>query len=159
MSLALNLPPNLTKEERREHMAAGLALLEEINPRDGLEGMLAVQMVAIHNAVLECFKRAVYGEQTPQALDMCLRHGEKLTAMYLRQLETLDKRRGKGPQTVMVQSLNVEAGGQAVVGTVNTGARNQSEADAGSRADTIAPQASKPGAAYETPAWSGWEES
>jgi hypothetical protein len=158
MNAALFLPPNLTKEEMRSRMAAGLALLEEINPRDGLEGMLAVQMVATHNTALECFKRAVHGEQTPEALEVCLRHGQKLMAAFLQQLEVLDKRRGRGPQTVMVQSLNVEAGGQAVVGTVNTGPRDQPGADAGSRADTVAPQASKAGAAHETSALLGWEE-
>jgi hypothetical protein len=42
---------------------------------------------------------------------MSLRHAEKLMAAYLRQLETLDKRRGTGAPTVMVKSLNVEASG------------------------------------------------
>jgi peptidyl-tRNA hydrolase len=158
MNLALYLPPSLTNEEKRERMYAALALLEEIKPQDGLEGMLAVQMVATHNAALECFKRAAYGEQTPQAFEVSLRHGEKLIAAFLRQMEMLDKRRGKGPQTVMVQSLNVEAGGQAVVGTVNTGPRTQPEAVAATRANTVAPQASKSGAADEVPARLGWDE-
>jgi hypothetical protein len=138
---------------------AALTLLEEIKPQDGLEGMLAVQMVATHNMALECFRRAVQSEQTPQAFEMNLRHAEKLMAVYLRQVETLDKRRGKGAPTVMVQSLNVEAGGQAVVGTVNTGRpRERDEAGTGPSADAGAFQAAKAAAADPVPVTPWWAQ-
>jgi hypothetical protein len=118
---ALWLPSGLSKEERTRRMKAVLAALEEINPQDGVEGMLAAQMVATHNAALECLRRAAIPDQTPECLDMSFRHAEKLMASYLRQLEALGKHRSKGTQTMTVKYVNVESGGQAVVGSVHTG--------------------------------------
>jgi hypothetical protein len=39
-------------------LAAGLSALKEIAPRDPAEGMLAVQLVATHNAAMQCFRLA-----------------------------------------------------------------------------------------------------
>jgi hypothetical protein len=49
---------------------------------------------------------------------MYLRHAEKLLATYPRQLEALDKHRGKGQQNVTVGHLHVQQGGQSLVGNV-----------------------------------------
>jgi hypothetical protein len=35
-----------------------------IGPRDALEGMMAAQLVAAHNAAMECCRRAMIGEQS-----------------------------------------------------------------------------------------------
>ena len=35
-----------------------------IGPRDELEGMIAAQLLAAHNAAMECYRRAMLGEQT-----------------------------------------------------------------------------------------------
>ena len=35
-----------------------------IAPRDELEGMMAAQLIAAHNAAMECYRRAMIGEQT-----------------------------------------------------------------------------------------------
>ena len=43
--------------------------------------------------------------------------------LYAKQLETLNKHRGKGQQKVTVEHVNVAAGGQAIVGNVDTGGR------------------------------------
>ena len=42
-------------------------------------------------------------------------------SIYTRQVEVLDKHRGKGQQKVTVEYVNVEPGGQAIVGHVETG--------------------------------------
>jgi hypothetical protein len=66
-------------------------------------------------------------------------------ATYLRQVEVLDKRRGKGQQTVTVKYVNVEPGGQAVVGTVHTGRLpGRDAADANSSIEAVAPQVTAP---------------
>ena len=41
-------------------------------------------------------------------------------ALYAKQLDTLNKHRGKGQQKVTVEYVNVAAGGQAIVGNINT---------------------------------------
>ncbi len=50
-----------------------------------------------------------------------LKHAEKLLSIYSRQIEVLDKHRGKGQQKVTVEHVHVEAGGQAMVGHIETG--------------------------------------
>jgi hypothetical protein len=104
-------------EEFNHKIAVAVALLEGIKPEGELEGMLAAQMVATHMAAMDCLASAV-GVQTPQAKDIYLRHAEKLLATYTRQLEALDKHRGKGQQNVTVGHLHVQQGGQSLVGNV-----------------------------------------
>jgi hypothetical protein len=51
-------------EGHEKLLSAAVAGLVGIAPRDELEGMLAVQMIAVHNAVMECHRRAMLSEQT-----------------------------------------------------------------------------------------------
>jgi hypothetical protein len=118
---ALWLPDQLGEERRLDRLHAAIALLEGIRPQDEIEGMLAVQMAATHNAAIECFRRAMIPEQTFAGRDHNLKHGAKLMGIYVQQLAMLDKRRGKGQQKVTVEYVNVESGGQAIVGHVEQG--------------------------------------
>ena len=103
-----------------EQVAVAVALLQGIKPQGELEGMLAAQMVATHMAAMDCLASAARSD-TLQYKDMCLRHAEKLLVVYVRQLEALDKHRGKGQQNVTVGHVHVEQGGQAMVGSVQMG--------------------------------------
>lgn len=90
-------------------------------PEDELEGMLAAQMIACHNAAMDCFKLAATPEQTFDGRELNLNHGTKLTRTYAQLLLALDKHRGKGQQKVTVEHVHVYKGGQAIVGNVETG--------------------------------------
>jgi hypothetical protein len=46
---------------------------------------------------------------------------------FTAQLEALQRYRGKGQQKVTVEHVNVNAGGQAIVGTVHPGPTNKIE--------------------------------
>jgi hypothetical protein len=94
---------------------AAVVALREMGPQDTVEGMLAGQFVAVHCSIMDCFRRAASAGASPEVRDMNLRHGEKLMAAGLRLHEALERRQGKGPANVTV-GLNVEPGGQAVVG-------------------------------------------
>jgi len=100
-------------------VARALELYESLEPADAAEGMLATQMVGTHFAALECLRRANLPDQTFAGRDMSLKHAQKLMTLYARQLETLNKHRGKGQQKVTVEHVHVEAGGQAIVGNVD----------------------------------------
>jgi hypothetical protein len=117
----LGLSASLGQEQQLERAGEALALLRGIAPQDELEGVLATQMVATHNAAMECLRRAALPEQTFQAKDMYWRHAAKLLSTYVRQMELLDRRRGKGQQSVTVRDVHVQAGAQAIVGTVESG--------------------------------------
>jgi hypothetical protein len=41
-----------------------LAGLIGIEPQDEMEGMIAAQLIATHNATMECYRRAMIAEQT-----------------------------------------------------------------------------------------------
>jgi len=55
---------NSDKEERDRQLSATVAALVGIGPKDEREGMMAAQLIAAHNAAMECYRRAMIGEQT-----------------------------------------------------------------------------------------------
>jgi len=103
-----------------QQLAATSAALVGISPRDELEGMLAAQLIAGHNAAMECYRRAMLGEQTFEGRRENLNQANKLSRTYATLLEALNRYRGKGQQKVTVEHVHVHAGGQAVVGIVDT---------------------------------------
>ncbi len=108
-----------SSEEWRKHqyraMVAGLAA---IRPRDELEGMIAAQLFAAHNATMECYRRAMTGNQAFDWWRESLSQANKLSRTYAMLLDALNRHRGKGQQKVTVEHVHVHAGGQAVVGVV-----------------------------------------
>ena len=81
--------------------------------------MLAKQMVGTHFAAVECLRRAAIPNQYQAARSQELNQAAKLMTLYARQLDTLNKHRGKGQQKVTVEYVHVAEGGQAIVGQVN----------------------------------------
>ena len=47
-----------SQEDMLAKVARAVELYEDLSPADGLEGMLAAQMVGTHHAALECLRRA-----------------------------------------------------------------------------------------------------
>ncbi len=115
------IPEGLGEDEKLARIGSAISLLQGIKPADEIEGMLAVQMVATHNAAMECLRRAMIGGQSFEGRDQNLKHASKLLSIYCRQIEVLDKHRGKGQQKVTVEHVHVAAGGQAMVGHIETG--------------------------------------
>jgi hypothetical protein len=95
------------------------AALVAIGPKDELEGMLAAQLIACHNAAMECHRRAMIDEQTFEGRLDSLNQANKLRRTYTTLLEALNRHRGKGQQKVTVEHVHVHQGGQAIVGNVS----------------------------------------
>ncbi len=89
-----------------------------IAPKDELESMMAAQLIAAHNAAMECYRRAMIGNQTFEGRRENLNQANKLSRTWATLLDALNKHRGKGQQKVTVEHVHVHAGGQAVVGTI-----------------------------------------
>ena len=106
-------------EERDRQMSATLAALAGIAPKDELEGMIAAQLIACHNAAMECYRRAMIGEQSFEGRRENLSQANKLSRTHATLLEALNRHRGKGQQIVRVERVTVHEGGQAIVGSVN----------------------------------------
>ena len=98
---------------------AALRALQGIAPRDPVEGMLAAQMVATHEAAMECFRRAHLVGQSFEARQAELGQAGRLVRSYAALAETLGRRRQPPEQVVRVERVTVADGGQAIVGTVS----------------------------------------
>ncbi len=118
---SLWLPEWKDEDDKIRAAQAAYDAMTQIAPRSELEGMLAAQMIATHNAAMECLRRAMIPDQALPSRDANLKHAAKLMSLYERQLAALDKHRGKGKQTITVKHLNVNEGGQAIVGDVSAG--------------------------------------
>jgi hypothetical protein len=122
----LSLPTNLGEEEKTRRVGSALSLLKQIEPQNELEGLLASQMIGVHETVMECLQQSRLPAQTPAGRDMNLKHAVKFMGLFTKQLEALERMRGKGQQKMTVERVNVESGGQAIVGNV-TRTRNGQE--------------------------------
>ena len=108
-------------EVRARQYNAVIAGLIGIAPQDEIEGMIAAQLIAAHNATMECYRRAMIGEQTLEGRRDNLSQANKLSRTYAVLLDALNRYRGKGgQQKVTVEHVHVHAGGQAVVGVVES---------------------------------------
>ncbi len=107
---------------RSQIISAAIDMLAGIAPRDEMEGALAVQMVATHQSAMDCLGRAMHADQTFHGRELNLKYATKLLGIYTRQMEALNKNRGKGQQKVTVEHVHVNEGGQAIVGNVEEGA-------------------------------------
>jgi len=101
------IPEGLSEDEKSARITSAMLLLQGIRPADEIESMLAVQMVGTHSAAMECLRLAMIGGQTFAGRDQSLKHASKLLSIYSRQIEVLDKRRGKGQQKVTVEYVHV----------------------------------------------------
>lgn len=104
--------------QRNRQVSATMAALVGIAPKNELEAMMAAQLIAAHNAAMECYRRAMIDGQTQEARAENLNQANKLSRTWVTLLGALDKRRGKGHQKVTVEHVHVHAGGQAVVGNI-----------------------------------------
>ena len=115
--------------EQTPLMQAALAAMTGMKPRDELEGMLIGQLIATHNAAMECYRRAMLGEQTFEGRRENLNQANKLCRSYAALTEALDRHRGKGQQRIVVEHVNVHAGGQAIVGAVTAGGESSQKSE------------------------------
>lgn len=96
-----------------------VSALHGINPRDELEGLLAVQMVGVHNLAMDFMRRAIAKDQTTEGTNLNVSRATKLLRTFVAQVEALNNYRGKGQQKVVVEHVHIYKGGQAIVGAVN----------------------------------------
>jgi hypothetical protein len=129
---------NSDAAERDRQLSAVVAALIGIAPKDELESMMAAQLVAAHNAAMECYRRAMIGDQTFEGRRENLSQVNKLSRTWAMLLDALNRHRGKGQQKVTVEHVHVHAGGQAMVGMVTPGGGGHRNAEEQPHAKQIA---------------------
>jgi hypothetical protein len=97
-----------------------LSILDGIQPQDEIEGMLAVQMIGVHNMAMDCIGKATRTEWVNK-MSTYTNGATKLLRAFAAQMEALKKYRTGGQQKIVVEHVNVSEGGQAIVGVVNRG--------------------------------------
>jgi len=97
-----------------------LGFVDSMKPRDTAETLLFTQMAAIHQATLMMARRLNHVDNIQQQ-DSAERALNKLSRTFAAQMDTLKRYRSKGQQTVRVERVTVQDGGQAIVGTVERG--------------------------------------
>ena len=101
-----------------------LSVIKGVKPRDQVEALLAAQMAVVHAATMTLAFRLGRTETIPQQ-DSAERAFNKLARTFAAQVEALKRYRSRGDQTVRVEHVTVNEGGQAIVGNVNHGGRGR----------------------------------
>lgn len=96
------------------------AMGEEMNPRDAVEAMLFSQQVATHVAMMTLSGK-VMDAASPQLREGYERSMTRLSRTFLAQMDALKRHRAKAQQVVRVERVDVQHGGQAIVGNIDRG--------------------------------------
>jgi len=94
------------------------ALLHGIHPQDEIEGMLAIQMLGVHNVAMETLRRAMINDQTFVGKEANINQATKMLRTFVQQMDALKRYRTGGQQKMTVEHVHVNEGGQAIVGNV-----------------------------------------
>ena len=109
-----------SRGKRQDEQAANFAIgfLDAMKPEDAAEALLLTQMAATHQAMMMMAQKLNHVDTIRQQ-DAAERAMNKLARTYAAQMETIKRYRSKGKQTVRVERVTIENGGQAVVGNVS----------------------------------------
>ena len=112
---------NMEKKESEKIFHAILDGLHSLKPSDEIEGMLVTRLIALHFQINKYMIFLSSLGLTVEQVDSCINRSAKLTRLYNETLETLMRYRRKGEQKFLVQHVNVNDGGRAIVGNFETG--------------------------------------
>lgn len=118
LAAAVPVPANSSIELRQALTDATVSLLKSIKAKDAIDHMGSSLLIALNLAGLDCFARAAACGDNSAARDLNLRSGIKIGSVVSDLMKGLDARHGQGRYAVNVRSVNVEPGGQAIVGNV-----------------------------------------
>ena len=121
----VNVTLNSAGKHDVQNLKWALPTIYGIGPKDELEGLLAVQMMGVHSLAIECLQRASREDQTICGMDANINYATKLLRTFTAQMEALNRHRGKVGQPMVVGNVNVNEGGQAIVGPVSHDSRGK----------------------------------
>ncbi len=98
----LSIVPTAAGNDNRLSFKFAMATIHDIGAKDQLEGLLAVQMMGVHNLAMEYLKRASSEKETTEGVDANINCATKLLRTFTTQMEALNRHRGKVSQQVVV---------------------------------------------------------
>src|SRR5262245_11056610 len=109
------LPSEFAAQQHAEQATSAIAALKELAPANAVEGMLATQMVAAHNASLDLLQRAMADSQPERAVAERTRQYARLSEGFLKQLDRFVRQRGRQRQTIRIEHVRVVENGTVTV--------------------------------------------
>jgi len=107
-----------------EHFIPAPEIIGTTKPKDAVELMLATQMFLVNDSILDAHR---YSKKTSLVgnYSQYVNSITKLSRTFTGQMNSLKKYQGKGQQKIVVEHLNVNQGGRAVVGDVSVEAKGE----------------------------------
>jgi hypothetical protein len=111
-------------DEPDDAVRASITLIVAADPKSELQLLLAVQLAITHITVGKCAVLLDQNYSQTKAIDSFGNLYSKLSRLGIDQINTLERMKGKGQQKIIVEKVNIEAGGQAAIGIYEGGGAN-----------------------------------
>ena len=116
MSPLINLIANRDGDDAGSALNKSITLIAASDPKNQLELMLATQLAMTHITLGKSARLLDQNYKDVQTINSLGNLYTKLSRLGIDQINTLERMKGKGQQKIIVEKVNIEAGGQAAIG-------------------------------------------
>ena len=116
MSPLINLIANRDGDDVGSALNKSITLIAASDPKNQLELMLATQLAMTHITLGKSAQLLDQNYSDVQTINSLGNLYTKLSRLGIYQINTLERMKGKGQQRIIVEKINIEAGGQAAIG-------------------------------------------
>jgi hypothetical protein len=116
MSPLINLIANRDGDDVGSALNKSITLIAASDPKNQLELMLATQLAMTHITLGKSAQLLDQNYSDVQTINSLGNLYTKLSRLGIDQINTLERMKGKGQQKIIVEKINIEAGGQAAIG-------------------------------------------
>ena len=124
MSPLINLIANRDGDDAGSALNKSITLIAASDPKNQLELMLATQLAMTHITLGKSARLLDQNYKDVQTINSLGNLYTKLSRLGIDQINTLERMKGKGQQKIIVEKVNIEAGGQAAIGVYEGGGVN-----------------------------------
>ena len=121
MSPLINLIANRDDDDAGSAFNKSITLIAASDPKNQLELMLATQLAMTHITLGKSARLLDQNYKDVQTINSLGNLYTKLSRLGIDQINTLERMKGKGQQKIIVEKVNIEAGGQAAIGVYEGG--------------------------------------
>ena len=116
MSPLINLIANRDGDDVGSALNKSITLIAASDPKNQSELMLATQLAMTHITLGKSARLLDQNYSHVQTINSLGNLYTKLSRLGIEQINTLERMKGKGQQRIIVEKINIEAGGQAAIG-------------------------------------------
>ena len=116
MSPLINLIANRDGEDAGSALNKSITLIAASDPKNQSELMLATQLAMTHITLGKSARLLDQNYKDVKTINSLGNLYTKLSRLGIDQINTLERMKGKGQQKIIVEKVNIEAGGQAAIG-------------------------------------------